>query len=196
MRNILIGTAVAAALSLAGMSARAGCMEPKSSTQHSAILNLEGRPMPNHLGHDASDNIVGTWYVAYTTAGAPSGEAFIQWHSDGTEWENINFPVLDGNLCMGSWKTIDQSRVYRNHYGWLYNNGLLAGWFNETQTDQCLGTAIHTPEPMKRQTVFRNAAAGINRHGNGKAPRAIVNSAKTPADLTPWVCGSIIEHLS
>jgi hypothetical protein len=26
--------------------------------------------------------------------------------------------------------------VYRNHYGWLYNNGMLAGYFNETETDE------------------------------------------------------------
>ena len=46
------------------------------------------------------------------------------------------YPILGGNICVGSWKTLDQSHVYRNHYGWLYNNGLLAGWFNETETDK------------------------------------------------------------
>jgi hypothetical protein len=79
---------------------------------------------------------VGTWHVVYTTEGSTSGEAFIQWHSDGTEWENINYPVLGGNICMGSWKTVDRSHVFRNHFGWLYNNGLLAGYFNETETDE------------------------------------------------------------
>lgn len=135
MKNILIGAAVITALSLCGLSARASCVDPTSSGPHATPLNFTGRPMPSHFGHDASDNIVGTWHVAYTTAGAPSGEAFIQWHSDGTEWENINLPVLGGNICVGSWKTIDQSHVSRNHYGWLYNNGVLAGWFNETETD-------------------------------------------------------------
>lgn len=136
MKNIFIGTAMVAALALTGLSARASCVDPRSSGQHSAALNFAGRPMPSHFGHDASDNIVGTWYVAYTTEGAPSGEAFIQWHNDGTEWENVNLPILGGNICVGSWKTLDQSHVYRNHYGWLYNNGLLAGWFNETETDK------------------------------------------------------------
>ena len=49
--------------------------------------------------------------------GAPAGEAFIQWHSDGTEWENINFPILGGNICMGSWKQSDANHVFRNHWG-------------------------------------------------------------------------------
>jgi hypothetical protein len=45
----------------------------------------------------ADDNIVGTWHVSYTVEGSPFAQAFIQWHSDGTEWENINLPVLGGN---------------------------------------------------------------------------------------------------
>jgi hypothetical protein len=86
-------------------------------------------------GEHGGPSIVGTWHVTYTTAGAPGGEAFIQWHSDGTEWENINFPVLGGNLCMGSWKALDGRRVSRYHVGWLYNDGVLAGHFVETETD-------------------------------------------------------------
>jgi hypothetical protein len=37
---------------------------------------------------------------------------------------------------MGSWKAVDESHVSRNHVGWLYANGLLAGFFNETETDE------------------------------------------------------------
>ena len=46
----------------------------------------------------------GTWLVTYT--GGLAGQAFIQWHSDGTEWENIDFPILGGTICMGDWKAI------------------------------------------------------------------------------------------
>jgi hypothetical protein len=92
--------------------------------------------MPSHAGHNAGENIVGTWLVNYTTEGFPPGAAFIQWHSDGTEWENINHPVLSGNICMGSWKAVDYSHVFRNHFGWLFNNGVIAGYFNETETDE------------------------------------------------------------
>ena len=135
MKNILVGTATLAVLTLSGLSARASCTDPRSSSQQTPALNFSAGSMPSHFSHDASDNIVGTWHVIYTTEGSPSGEAFIQWHSDGTEWENINYPVLSGNICLGSWKPVDQSHVHRNHYGWLYNNGVLAGWFNETETD-------------------------------------------------------------
>jgi hypothetical protein len=79
---------------------------------------------------------VGTWHVTYTAGGAPFGQALIQWHKDGTEWENIDFPVLGGNICMGSWKVVDAHHVSRYHIGWLYTNGLPSGYFTETETDE------------------------------------------------------------
>ena len=88
-----------------------------------------------HSG-DASENIVGTWLVTYTVEGNPFGQAYIQWHSDGTEWENINLPLSGGNICVGSWAEVDAKHVARNHYGWLYTNGDLSGYFNETETDK------------------------------------------------------------
>lgn len=135
MKKLLIGTAVAATLALSGLSAHAGCVDPRSASQ-TTNTNLEPGSMPSRAGYDAGENIVGTWFVAYTTEGFPPGEAFIQWHRDGTEWENINHPVLGGNICMGSWKMVDRTHVFRNHYGWLFNNGVIAGYFNETETDE------------------------------------------------------------
>jgi hypothetical protein len=61
--------------------------------------------------------------------------AFIQWHSDGTEWENVNFPILGGNICMGSWEATDRWHFSRNHFGWIYTDGVVSGYFNETETD-------------------------------------------------------------
>jgi len=136
MKKFLIGTTVVATLMLSGLSARAGCVDPRSASQQTTPFNLDPGPMPGRAGHDAAENIVGTWLVSYTTDGFPPGAAFMQWHSDGTEWENINHPVLGGNICMGSWKAVDRSHVFRNHYGWLFNNGVIAGYFNETETDE------------------------------------------------------------
>jgi hypothetical protein len=134
MKRTYIAAAAVAALALTGLSAHASCVDPRNAGSQAAPLNFS-RPSQPQFGQNAGENIVGTWHVVYTTEGAISGEAFIQWHSDGTEWENINYPVLGGNICLGSWKTLDRWHVYRNHFGWLYNNGLLAGYFNETETD-------------------------------------------------------------
>jgi hypothetical protein len=138
MKSNLIATAVIAALTLPGLAARAACVDPKSASQQAAVpqmapLNLNQEALPARSG--AGEQIVGTWHVAYTTEGSASGQALIQWHSDGTEWENISFPVLGGNICMGSWKALDRWHVYRNHWGWLFNDGVVAGYFNETETD-------------------------------------------------------------
>jgi len=116
-------------------------MEPRTPHAFSAMPHLLAQAAAatsdDRGGGNSHRSIVGTWHVTYTTGGAPGGEAFIQWHSDGTEWENINFPILGGNICMGSWKQSDANHVFRNHWGWLYDgSGNLAGYFNETETDE------------------------------------------------------------
>jgi hypothetical protein len=100
------------------------------------------------------DSIVGTWKVAYSNGGV----AFIQWHQDGTEWENIDFPVLGGNLCMGSWKSENRGHYSRNHYGWVYTDGVVSGYFNETETD--LLTADGNSYSGTNVTIF------YDTHGN------------------------------
>lgn len=139
MKKIITGTAVVAALSLTGLTAHASCADPRTqqgTIQEMAPLNLHQGPITSHFDHDAGQNIVGTWHVTYTSGGSYFAQAFIQWHSDGTEWENINRPTLGGNICMGSWKTLGRSHVFRNHYGWLFTNGMVTGYFNETETDE------------------------------------------------------------
>jgi hypothetical protein len=139
MKKILTGTALVAALSLAGLTAHASCADPRAAQegtiQEMAPLNLHQGPTTSRSDHDAAQDIVGTWHVTYTSGGAYFAQAFIQWHRDGTEWENINRPTLGGNICMGSWKSLDRSHVFRNHYGWLFTNGVVTGYFNETETD-------------------------------------------------------------
>jgi hypothetical protein len=130
--------ATAAALALSGLSAHAGCVDPRTIAQNAANRMPPVLPTPSAAdatNHHDNDSIVGTWIVSYTSNGAPGGDAFIQWHDDGTEWENIDFPVLGGNLCMGSWKQLDHHRVRRSHIGWLYTDGNVSGYFTETETD-------------------------------------------------------------
>ncbi len=103
MNRFLVGSAVSATLALSGMAAHASCVDPRASSPQVAPFVNRHHPGAPFGGRNAAENIVGTWDVVYTTnpSSAPSGEAFIQWHSDGTEWENINYPVLGGNICMG-----------------------------------------------------------------------------------------------
>jgi hypothetical protein len=137
IRYALCAVAVAAS-SLAAMSAHAGCVDPRLPGQQTAAqpsfqLFNPGANVGHHYG-SLLDRIVGTWQVTYT--GALAGTAFIQWHSDGTEWENIDYPILGGTICMGDWTAVDDNHVSRSHVGWLFANGLPSGYFTETETDE------------------------------------------------------------
>jgi hypothetical protein len=127
------------ALAASSLSAQAGCADPRAlpkGTPPRMPHFLLAAPARNGTGRDAAANIVGTWAVSYTVEGNPFGNAYIQWHSDGTEWENIDFPIAGGNICMGSWVAVDGKHVSRYHVGWLYTDGILSGYFTETETDK------------------------------------------------------------
>jgi hypothetical protein len=126
MKTALIGIAATAALSIFGLPAHANCAYPGPGGQHDIQL-----PEFNHHFAD-HEGIVGTWLVNYGAV----GHAFIQWHSDGTEWENITHPSIGGNICMGSWIATGRWTFSRNHFGWIFDStGVIAGYFNETETD-------------------------------------------------------------
>src|ERR1700692_1923475 len=139
IKYALTSAAVIAALSLTGLSAHAGCADPRVPSQQgllhqtAPLFNLRSND-EEHSEGNAARRIVGTWLVTYT--GALTGQAFIQWHSDGTEWENIDFPILAGTICMGDWKAIDETHVRRSHVAWTYANGNPTGYLTETETDE------------------------------------------------------------
>jgi hypothetical protein len=137
----ILGFAGVTALTMASMAAHASCADMTVGSATSAAAPMAPFHMPQKSAEHrqretAAEDIVGTWYVSYTSGGAPFAQAFIQWHDDHTEWESINRPVLSGNICVGSWKALDRTHVYRNHYGWIYSNGTVSNYFNETETDE------------------------------------------------------------
>lgn len=135
MKRNLALLATAAALALSGLSAHAGCVDPRVAVQNATNRMPPVISAAAGTSHHDNDSIVGTWIVNYTSGGNPAGDAFIQWHDDGTEWENIDFPVLGGNLCVGEWQQTGRRQVAREHIGWLYTDGTISGYFTETETD-------------------------------------------------------------
>ena len=140
MQRTFTGVAVVAALSLTGLSAHASCADPRLAPQQGLLHQMapvfsQRLSDGNHSDErKAGERIVGTWLVTYT--GPFAGQAFIQWHSDGTEWENIDLPILGGTICMGDWKAIDEHHVRRSHVAWTYTNGIPSGYLTETETDE------------------------------------------------------------
>lgn len=141
MKHCITLAAAALAIVSGAISAHAGCVDPRSAKPGAAHVipaymlpkaRAGAAAAPDGL---ASRKIVGTWLVTYTSEGQPFGQAFIQWHDDGTEWENIDMPIANGNICVGSWVSVDRRDVSRNHIGWLYTDGDLSGYFTETESD-------------------------------------------------------------
>jgi hypothetical protein len=139
----ILGVGILGALCSAPASA--ACMDPNAASgqgaaHQSPLFSLHAPTAAvsadNFGGAPGAEKIVGTWLVSYAAGGTVYGEAFIQWHSDRTEWENVDFPILGGNICLGSWKVVGWNKVSRYHVGWLYSDGALVGHFIETETDE------------------------------------------------------------
>jgi hypothetical protein len=120
MKTAFIGAAAAAALALTGLSAHGACVDPRVAAGTAPAHSVSGVTLPRTFIAESDRggpvSIVGTWLVSYTLG----GEAIIQWHSDGTEWENITNPVLGGNICLGRWEQTGWYTYARHHMGWIY----------------------------------------------------------------------------
>jgi len=124
-----------------------------------------------------SGSIVGLWHVLYTTGGAPFAESFKQWHSDGTELDNINQNPAAGSLCVGVWKQIGPREVRLHHVGWVFaSDGTPAGSFtiDETDTIDEHGMAYTGTFTFRTYDVSGNFT-GIEVTGNTAATRITVD---------------------
>lgn len=89
--------------------------------------------MPNS---ETPDSIVGLWHTTYTAGDSPFAETFKEWHSDGTEFENVNHNPAIGAVCVGVWKQVGARTVRLHHLGFLFNaDGTSAGTFVVEERD-------------------------------------------------------------
>jgi hypothetical protein len=96
------------------------------------LAGEEGMPSP-----DSPNSIVGLWHVVYTAGGSTFAETLKQWHSDGTEFENINHNPALGSVCLGVWKHVSHRTFRLHHVGFLFNlDGTSAGSFTNDETDR------------------------------------------------------------
>jgi hypothetical protein len=118
------------------------CFVSKASAQCASVLSsnvesiqpqlLEGQPqfMPAsflELGSQ-NDGIVGFWkvkFIAEGNAGIPDGtvldNAFVQWHSDGTEMMNSSRAPVTQSFCMGVWQKTGKSSYELNHFALTFD---------------------------------------------------------------------------
>ena len=80
------------------------------------LILVSDHPSENE---DGNASIVGLWKVQILLAdGTVLDNAYVQWHSDGTELMNSGTRApLTGNFCMGVWKKTSQGAYKLNHFG-------------------------------------------------------------------------------
>jgi hypothetical protein len=147
LKRIVLAAAAALAMTFAATSAYANCgpvggdkpvaiqlPDLQSASPEIAGQNGEQADAIPRLG--ANNSIVGLWHVIYTANNSVFAETLKQWHSDGTEFENVDHNPAIGGVCLGVWKQVSVRTVRLHHLGWLFNaDGSPAGTFTQDETD-------------------------------------------------------------
>jgi hypothetical protein len=119
------------AVALAGMSVAARAEAECFTTKPGLIKSLAQLPSFQSRSQGVAGvlgvvdpskppSIVGLWHAVFTTTsndvGIPPGtvvdNAYVTWHSDGTELMNSSRPPMTGSFCMGVWEQVPP-RSYR-----------------------------------------------------------------------------------
>lgn len=156
-RSILLSAAAIA--SIAGsVSAQASCgvsLTAKATPiklQHIELPAAEAAP----LGYGS---IVGMWNNSVIVGGNVIVNSITTWHSDGTEFDNVDFPPITGNICQGVWESKGVRNVTEHHFGWTFdNNSNPTGYFTLLQNVKLNhdGTAYSGPFDQKFYDVNGN----------------------------------------
>jgi len=137
---------------------------------------------------DSGEPIVGFWKVTFTsegTTGIPDGtvvdQAYVQWHSDGTEIMNSSRPPITGSFCLGVWKKVGGLRYKLNHFAiaWDANSNLVgpgnireevalsssgksfSGTFTINQYDQAENKLVHITGVLAGTRITADSPASI-----------------------------------
>src|SRR2546423_6093781 len=133
-RSILF-SAAAVALMAGSVSAQAGCGAPLGGKggvvnkfPHLQLSPSEAAP----LGYGS---IVGMWKNSIIVGDNVVATSIATWHSDGTEFDNVDAPPIFGNICQGVWESRGVGKVVEHHFGWTFDqNSNPSGYFTLVQT--------------------------------------------------------------
>ena len=125
----------------------------------------------------ASNTFVGLWQTRYTTGGAVFAVSFKQWHSDGTELDNIDQNPALGSVCVGVWKQTGLRSVDLHHVGWVFNpDGSPGGSFTIDESDTLAENGkTYTGTFTFRTFDVNGSPTGVEVSGNVAANRITVN---------------------
>jgi hypothetical protein len=188
LKRIAVAAAVLLAVSFAATSAYANC-GPVAGTNSAATklpaLAYSGPQLGDQKVEEgdairslgAKNSIVGLWHVIYTANDSVFAETLKQWHSDGTEFENVNHNPVIGSVCLGVWKQVSVRTVRLHHVGWLFNeDGSSAGTFTQDETDTVSANGMSYTGTFTFRTYDVNGNfSGFEASGTITATRITVN---------------------
>ena len=157
-RSILISAATIT-LMVGNISAQASCGAPLGSKAgvinrlpHVKLFATEAAPK-------GKNSIVGMWTNSIVVGGTVVATSIATWHSDGTEFDNIDAPPIEGNVCEGVWETTGHGKVEEHHFGWTFDqNSNPSGYFTLVQDVKLSrdGTSYTGPFDQKYYDVNGN----------------------------------------
>ncbi|HSC19751.1 MAG TPA: hypothetical protein VLC74_12650 [Rhizomicrobium sp.] len=133
-RSILF-SAAAIALMAGSVSAQASC--GASLWAKGGVLKQMPhiKMSPREAAPDGYGSIVGMWNNSVIVGGNVVVSSIATWHSDGTEFDNVDFPPITGNICQGVWESKGVGKVVEHHLGWTFDqNSNPTGYFTLEQT--------------------------------------------------------------
>ena len=127
LKLVVLGATALVGMALTSTNAFANC--GLTAGAKGAVIRLPVLTGDNQIAdavprEGANTSIVGLWHIVYTQAnGDPFGQSFKEWHSDGTEFENVDHSAIVGNICFGVWKQLGNRTVRLHHTGWTFDTG-------------------------------------------------------------------------
>jgi hypothetical protein len=100
-----------------------------------------------------------------------------EWHSDGTEFENVNHNPAIGSVCVGVWKQVSARTVRLHHLGFLFaEDGSPSGKFTVNETDTLdAGGMVYRGKFIFRTYDVKGVFTGTEVSGTVVARRITVN---------------------
>ncbi|HEY3777073.1 MAG TPA: hypothetical protein VGL35_03370 [Rhizomicrobium sp.] len=133
-RSILL-SAAAIAWMAGSVAAQASCGAPLGGKAGVIEKLPHIKLSPAQVAPRGYGSIVGMWTNSLIVQGNVVATSITTWHSDGTEFDNIDAPPIEGNICQGVWESRGVGKVQEHHFGWTFDqNSNPSGYFTLEQT--------------------------------------------------------------
>lgn len=164
MYRTLLISAAAIALMAGSVSAYASCGAQLGSRAGELNKAPHIELFAGQAAPQGKSSIVGMWTNSIIVNGNVVATSISTWHSDGTEFDNIDAPPIGGNVCQGVWQSKGRS-VEEHHFGWTFDSSSNpSGYFTLVQDVKLSrdGMSYTGPFDQKFYDVNGNLVTEVN----------------------------------